>query len=81
MIKQIQDHDTGERTSLALIFLVSFTILSLVSLWLIYQQFAQVFTRNGQCRVLAVQTRDDTIDLTILLVAPGNFRSLLPSRC
>ena len=63
MAKQIQDHDTGERKSLALIFLVSFIILSLVAIWLIYQQFAQVFTRNGQCVVLAVQTRNDTIDL------------------
>ncbi len=63
MSKQMQDHDTGERKSLALIFLVSFTLLSLVSIWLIYQQFAQVFTRGGQCTVLAVQTRNDTIDL------------------
>jgi hypothetical protein len=59
----MQDHDSSERMSLALIFLISFTALSLVALWLIYQQFAQVFTRGGQCRVLAVQTRSDTIDL------------------
>jgi hypothetical protein len=63
MAKQIQDHDSGERTSLALIFLVSFAALSLLSLWLIFQQFAQVFTRSGQCTVLAVQMRSDTIDL------------------
>ena|SRR5579883_165939 len=63
MSKQIQDHDTGERKSLALIFLVSFALLSLLSLWLIYQQFAQVFTRSGECTVLAVQTRNDAIDL------------------
>jgi len=63
MAKQMQNHDTGERKSLALIFLVSFIILGFLSIWLIYQQFAQVFTRSGQCTVLAVQTRNDTIDL------------------
>lgn len=63
MVKKIQDHDTGERNALVLIFLVSFAALGLLSLWLIYQQCAQVFTRNGQCTVLAVQTRQDTIDL------------------
>lgn len=92
MSKQMQDHDTGERKSLALIFLVSFTILSLVSLWLIYQQFAQVFTRGGQCTVLAVQTRNDTIDLdnpsggaqqfsitfTISLLTPDGQRMRVP---
>jgi len=63
MAKQIQNHDSAERTSLALIFLLSFTALSLLSLWLIFQQFAQVFTRSGRCTVLAVQTRNDSIDL------------------
>lgn len=92
MARQIQDHDTGERTSLALIFLVSFTVLSLVSLWLIYQQFAQVFTRGGRCTVLAVQTRRDTVDLdnpaggaqqyaitfTVLLQTPDGQRLRVP---
>ncbi len=62
MAKQLQNRATGERNSLALIFLATFGVLSLVSIWLIYQQFAQVFTRNGQCTVLAIQTRQDAID-------------------
>ena len=62
MIKQLQNRATSERNSLALIFLVTFGVLTLVSIWLIYQQFAQVFTRDGQCTVLAVQTRQDAID-------------------
>lgn len=92
MSKQIQDHDVGERKSLALIFLVSFILLSLVSLWLIYQQFAQIFTRSGQCTVLAVQTRTDTIDManpaggaqqfsitfTISLLTPDGQRMRVP---
>lgn len=63
MSKQMQDRSTGERNSLALVFLVSFAIVSLVSLWLIYQQFAQVFTRTGQCTVLAMQTHQEAIDM------------------
>ena len=62
MAQQLRKHASGERNSLALIFLVSFAVLSLVSIWLIYQQFAQVFTRNGQCTVLAIQTRQDAVD-------------------
>jgi len=62
MAKQLQSRATGERNALALIFLVTFGILTLVSIWLIYQQFAQVFTRSGQCTVLAVQTRQDSVD-------------------
>jgi len=60
---QTQKQTRGEYKSLALVFLVTFTILSLVSIWLIYQQFAQVFTRQGQCTVLAIQTRQDSIDM------------------
>jgi hypothetical protein len=92
MATQIQDHDSGERTSLALIFLVSFMALSLLSFWLIFQQFAQVFTRIGQCTVLAVQTRSDAIDLdnpassaqqytitfTVLLLTPDGQRLRVP---
>lgn len=62
MAKQLQNHNTSEWRSLALIFLVTFGILTFVSLWLIYQQFAQVFTRTGQCTVLAIQTRQDPVD-------------------
>jgi hypothetical protein len=62
MAKELQKRATGERNSLALIFLVTFGVLSIVSIWLIYQQFAQVFTRNGQCTVLAIQTRQDAVD-------------------
>lgn len=63
MAKKIQDRATGERNAFALVFLVTFGILSLVSIWLIYQQFAQVFTRTGQCTVLAISTREDSVDL------------------
>jgi hypothetical protein len=62
MATQLQKRAVGERNSLALIFLVTFGALTLVSLWLIYQQFAQVFTRSGQCTVLAIQTRQDAVD-------------------
>lgn len=62
MAQQLRKRAIGERNSFALIFLVSFGVLSLVSIWLIYQQFAQVFTRNGQCTVLAIQTRQDPMD-------------------
>lgn len=62
MAKQLKSRAAGERNSLALIFLVTFGVLTLVSLWLIYQQFAQVFTRGGQCRVLEIHTRQDSVD-------------------
>jgi hypothetical protein len=62
MAKELRNRATSERNSLALIFLVTFGVLSVVSIWLIYQQFAQVFTRGGQCTVLAVQTRQDSVD-------------------
>lgn len=63
MTQTMQQRTNSEHKSWALIFLVSFVILGLVSVWLIYQQFAQVFTRQGQCTVLAIQTRQDPIDL------------------
>jgi len=63
MAKKIQDRATSERNSFALVFLVTFGILSLVSIWLIYQQFAQVFTRTGQCTVLSISTSQDSVDL------------------
>jgi hypothetical protein len=62
MAKQLRNRATSERNSLALIFLVTFGVLTVVSIWLIYQQFAQVFTRGGQCTVLAIQTRQDSVD-------------------
>jgi hypothetical protein len=62
MTKQPRNRATSERNSLALVFLVTFGVLTLVSVWLIYQQFAQVFTRSGQCTVLAIQTRQDSVD-------------------
>ena len=62
MAKQLRSRATSERNSLALIFLVTFGVLTLLSTWLIYQQFAQVFTRSGQCVVLAIQTRQDSVD-------------------
>lgn len=63
MATKIQSRVAGERNAMALIFLVTFSILILVSIWLIYQQFAQVFTRNGQCTVLAIHTRQDSVDM------------------
>jgi hypothetical protein len=62
MAKRLQSRTTSERNSLALIFLVTFGVLTLLSIWLIYQQFAQVFTRAGQCTVLAIHTRQDPVD-------------------
>lgn len=62
MANKIRDRATGERNAFALIFLVSFVALTLVSLWLIYEQFTQVFTRTGQCTVLAIHTRQDPVD-------------------
>ena len=62
MAKELQKRAKGERNALALLFLVTFGLLSLVSIWLIYQQFAQVFTRSGQCTVLAQHTRQDAVD-------------------
>jgi hypothetical protein len=63
MAKQLRSRATGERNAFALVFLVTFGILTLVSIWLIYQQFAQVFTRTGQCTVLAIHTRQDSVDM------------------
>lgn len=62
MANKTRDRATSERNALALIFLVTFGILTLVSLWLIYEQFTQVFTRAGQCTVLAIHTRQDPVD-------------------
>lgn len=62
MATKLRSRAASELNSLALIFLVTFGVLTLISVWLIYQQFAQVFTRGGQCTVLAIQTRQDAVD-------------------
>lgn len=63
MAKQPRSRAASERNSFALIFLITFGFLTFFSIWLIYQQFAQVFTRGGQCTVLAIHTREDIVDL------------------
>lgn len=63
MAIQMQKKRTSERNAFVLVFLVTFGVLSLVFAWLIYQQFAQVFTRAGQCTVLSLATRQDPIDM------------------
>jgi hypothetical protein len=92
MTKQPHNRTTSEYNSLALIFLVTFGILSLISIWLIYQQFTQVFTREGRCTVLSISTREDAIDtdnptdgakqyaiiFTVLLLTPDGQRLHVP---
>ncbi|HEY0757200.1 MAG TPA: hypothetical protein VGD98_24815 [Ktedonobacteraceae bacterium] len=73
MVKQLQNRSASERHALALIFLVTFGVLTLVSIWLIYQQFAQVFTRAGQCIVLSQQTRQDAVDTDNPTDGPKQF--------
>jgi hypothetical protein len=53
MAKQTQGHDASEGRPLALIFLVTFGVLSLVFSGLLYLQVAQVLTRNGRCTILS----------------------------
>lgn len=55
MTAQNQEHDAGERRSLALILLLTFGILTLIFVWLLYNQVAQVLTRDGRCTVLTAQ--------------------------
>lgn len=62
MTTQTQKWKNSEYRSLALLFLITFTILGLVSVWLIYQQFAQVQLKGGQCTVLAIQSHQDPVD-------------------
>ncbi len=47
------EHDAGERRSFALIFLISFALLSLVCIGLLFVQLAQVLTRTGTCTILS----------------------------
>lgn len=63
MAQTTQKRTKSEHTAWALIFLISFVILGLVSIWFIYQEFTQVLTKQGQCTVLDIQTRQDSIDL------------------
>lgn len=62
MTMQISKKSAGERNAFVLIFLVTFSALTLLFAWLIYGQFAQVFTRTGQCTVLSTQTHRDSVD-------------------
>ena len=63
MATSIQKKRGSERNAFVLVFLVTFSVLSLLFAWLIYGQFAQVFTREGNCTVLSAQTSQDSIDL------------------
>lgn len=91
MAQRIEDRNTGERNSLALVFLVTFGILTLLSVWFVYQEFAQVFTRTGQCTVLSFSTRQDivntddptegaqySITFKVLLLTPDGQRLQVP---
>lgn len=53
----------SERNAFVLVFLITFSVLSLFFVWLIYGQFAQVFTREGKCTVLSANTGQDPVDL------------------
>lgn len=63
MSTSIRKNNTRERNAFLLVFLVSFSILTLVFAWLIYGQFAQVFTRTGTCTILSAHTTQDPVDL------------------
>lgn len=63
MTVQMPRKSASERSAFVLIFLVTFSALTLLFAWLVYGQFAQVFTRTGQCTVLSAQTHRDAIDL------------------
>jgi hypothetical protein len=62
MTKQIQRNDANEGRPLALIFLVTFGVLSLVFIGLLYLQVAQVLTRNGRCTILSSQMTTASIN-------------------
>lgn len=53
----------SERDAFILVFLITFSLLTLFFAWLIYGQFAQVFTRGGSCTVLSERTSQDPVDL------------------
>lgn len=53
--KQTQTQDAAEGHALALLFLVTFGLLSLLLVGLLYGQVAQVVTRAGRCTVLSSQ--------------------------
>ncbi|HLI69563.1 MAG TPA: hypothetical protein VKV19_07370 [Ktedonobacteraceae bacterium] len=91
MAQDIQDRDTSERNALALVFLVTFGILTLLSAWFVYQEFTQVFTRTGRCTVLSFSTRQDivntddptegaqySITFKVLLLTPDGQRLQVP---
>lgn len=62
MATQIQERSISEGRPLALIFLVTFGLLSLLFIWLLYGQVAQVATRNGFCTVLSSQITSTNIN-------------------
>ncbi len=53
----------SERNAFILVFLISFSLLTLFFAWLVYGQFAQVFTREGKCTVVSAHTAQDPVDL------------------
>lgn len=63
MTTSLSKKEGSERKAFVLVFLVTFSVLSVLFAWLIYGQFAQVFTREGNCTVLSAQTHQDSVDL------------------
>jgi hypothetical protein len=55
MATQTSERYTTEGRPLALIFLITFGLLSLLLVGLLYEQVAQVLTRGGRCTVLSAQ--------------------------
>ncbi|MGH2508064.1 MAG: hypothetical protein ACRDHZ_11770 [Ktedonobacteraceae bacterium] len=63
LIQKKNTKNTRERNAFLMVFLISFSALTLLFAWLIYGQFAQVFTKAGTCTVLSAQTTQDPVDL------------------
>ena len=63
MTTSLKKKSISERNAFILVFLITFSALTLFFAWLIYGQFAQVFTREGKCTVLSSQTSQDAVDL------------------
>jgi hypothetical protein len=62
MTKQVQGDDASNHKPLALVFLVTFAVIGLASIWLMYAQFAQLYTKAGQCTVLSSQTTQEAVN-------------------
>jgi hypothetical protein len=62
MTKHVQADDASNHKPLALVFLVTFAAIGLASIWLMYAQFAQLYTKTGQCTILSAQTTQETVN-------------------